>query len=493
MKENETMQMPFGWALFCILFLLISMVCSVLWFDIPVQVNLLLSIAVTLGVAYLNNGHKWQPLADAIDYGGKICIQPTIIMMLIGAVIASWIACGTVPMIIYWGLKIINPSWFPLTACLITAVVAIVIGSSWSAAGTVGVALMGIGLGLGISPGITAGAVISGAYLGDKMSPMSDTTNLAPAIAEADIFDHIKSMMCTTGPAFLIALAIYALLGLKYSAESVDSAMVSATLTAIESNFNMNILLLLPALAVIIMAVMKCPSIPTLLVSIGLAVAMAMIFQGGSIGVFANILQDGFHIESGLPEFDRLMNRGGIQPMMWTASLGILGMLYGAIMEKTGLLPVLLEKMKSLVKSTGGLITTVIVTCILLLAATASQTLPIVVGGRMYIGEFKKKDILPQVLSRTLEDSATLVSPLIPWSLCGAYMAGTLGVSVLEYLPYAFFCWLCPIIAIIYGYTGKFIWKTGEKKSQKTYRPLTEEEEAFLTAGKKAKPAVATA
>ena len=173
------------------------------------------------------------------------------------------------------------------------------------------------------------------------------------------------------------------------------------------------------------MAVLKCPSIPTLLVSIGIAVVLAMVFQGGTITSVSAVLQDGFSIDSGLPEFDRLMNRGGIQSMMWTASLGILGMLYGAIMEKTGLLPVLMEKMKALVKSTGGLITTVIVTCTLLLAATASQTLPIVVGGRMFIGEFKKKDLLPQVLSRTLEDSATLISPLIPWSLCGAYMAGT--------------------------------------------------------------------
>ena len=275
MKENENMQMSFGWALFCILFLLVSMVCSVLWFDIPIHVNLLLSIAVTLGVAYLNNGHKWQPLADAIDYGGKICIQPTIIMMLIGAVIGSWIVCGTVPMIIYWGLKIINPSVFLLTACFITAVVAIAIGSSWSAAGTVGVALMGIGMGLGVNPGMTAGAIVSGAYLGDKMSPMSDTTNLAPAVAEADLFDHIKSMMYTTGPAFLIALVVYALLGLNYSADSVDSEMVTATLTAIESNFSMNLLLLLPAAAVIVMAVLKCPSIPTLLVSIGIAVVLA--------------------------------------------------------------------------------------------------------------------------------------------------------------------------------------------------------------------------
>lgn len=480
MKEN-TMKMPFGWALFCILFLLVSMVLSVVWLDIPVHINLLCSIAVTLGVAYLNNGHQWKPLADAIDYGGKICIQPTIIMMLVGCVIGSWIASGTVPMIIYWGLKIINPSVFLLTACVITAIVAISIGSSWSAAGTIGIALMGIGLGLGVNPGMTAGAIISGAYLGDKMSPMSDTTNLAPAVAEADLMDHIKSMMVTTFPAFIIALVIYGILGLNHGSAGVDSAMVSSMLTAIEENFNMNILLLLPAVVVIVMAVLKCPSIPTLLVSILTAVILAMVFQGQNLTSITGILDSGFSVDSGLAEFDKLMNRGGLQSMLWTASLGILGMLYGAIMEKTGLLPALLEKMKPLVKSTGGLITTVIVTCTVLLAATASQTLAIVVGGRMYVSEFKKKDLLPQTLSRTLEDSGTIISPLIPWSLCGAYMAGTLGISTLEYLPYSFFCWLCPLIAILYGFTGKFLWKTGEKPSIKTYRPLTESEELALS------------
>lgn len=475
MNENSAVinekegKMSFGWALFCMGFLLVSMVCSVIWLDIPVHINLLTSIAVTLLVAYINNGHQWQPLADAIDYGGKICIQPTIIMMLIGCIIGSWIAAGTVPMIIYWGLKIINPSVFLLTACLITAIVAVSIGSSWSAAGTVGIALMGIGFGLGVNPGMTAGAIISGAYLGDKMSPMSDTTNLAPAVAEADLFDHIKSMMYTTVPAFIITLVAFGLMGLKYSADSVNAEIIEATMNAIDANFEMNILLLLPAVVVIVMALLKCPSIPTLLVSTLSAVLLAIFVQGENLTSITGILDGGYSINSGFAEFDKLMNRGGLQGMLWTASLGILGMLYGAIMEKTGLLPALLEKMKPLVKSTGGLITTVILTCTLLLAATASQTLAIVVGGRMYISEFKKKDMLPQVLSRTLEDSGTIISPLIPWSLCGAYMAGTLGVSTLEYLPYSFFCWICPIIAIIYGFTGKFVWKTGEKSSIKTY------------------------
>lgn len=470
--EQKTKDMPFGWALFCLAFLLCSMVASVLWLNIPVHVNLLISIAVTLGVAWLN-GKPWKELSAAIEYGGKILVTPTIIMMLIGCLIASWIASGTVPMIIYWGLKLINPSFFLMTACLICAICAVSIGSSWSTVGTVGIALIGIGAGLGIDPAMTAGAIISGSYLGDKMSPMSDTTNLAPAVAEADLFDHIKSMMYTTLPAFVISMVIYAVLGMRYSADGVNSQQVAATLAAIEQNFNMNPLLLLPPVIVIVMAVLKCPSIPTLLISTLAASLLAMVFQGQSLAAMTTILDSGFSIESGFADFDKLMNRGGLQSMLWTAALGMLGMLYGAIMEKTGLLTSVLEHMKPLVKNVGTLITTVVVSSTILLAATASQTLAIVVGGRMYVGEFKKKDLLPQVLSRTLEDSGTIISPLIPWSLCGVYMAGTLGVPTLSYLPYAFLCWLCPIIAIIYGFTGKFVWKTGEHPSQRTYREIS--------------------
>ena len=195
------------------------------------------------------------------------------------------------------------------------------------------------------------------------------------------------------------------------------------------------ILLLLPAVAVIVMAVCKCPSIPTLMVSTLVAVVLAMLVQGQTLSGILNILDSGFSIDTALPEFNRLVNRGGLQSMPWTAALGILGMLYGSIMEKAGLLEALLSKMDPLVKSTGGLVTAVVLTCTLLLMATASQTLAIVVGGRMYIGEFKKKNLLPQTLSRTLEDSGTIISPLVPWSLCGAYMAGTLGVSTMSYLP----------------------------------------------------------
>lgn len=469
MFQKENKDMPFGWAVFCLGFLFVSMIGSVVFkMNIPTHINLLASISITLLVAWLN-GKPWTELEKAIEYGGKICISPTVIMMLVGVLIASWIASGTVPTIIYWGLKLINPSFFLVTASILCAIVAIAIGSSWSTAGTVGVALMGIGMGLGINPAMTAGAILSGSYLGDKMSPMSDTTNLAPAVAEADLFDHIRSMMYTTGPAFVISLVIYAILGMRYNAGSVNNATVDAILNAIQSNFNMNPLVFLPPVVVIVMAVKKCPSIPTLVVSAVVASTIAVVVQGVGFAEILGILKNGFSIQTDFAEFDRLVNRGGLGAMLDTAALGLLGMLYGAIMDKTGMLTTILSHMKKLTNSVGSLITVVILANIILLATTASQTLAIVVGGRMFISEFRKKNLLPQVLSRTLEDSGTIISPLIPWSLCGVYMAETLDVSTISYLPFAFFCWLCPVIAIIYGFTGKFVWKTGEIKSQRTY------------------------
>lgn len=476
-KKNvtEERELTLPWALFCLAFLLVTMILSVSKIVVvPIHITLLTSMAVTIAVVSIAGRQPWDKIASYIEYGGKIAMQPTLIMMIVGALIGSWVACGTVPMIIYWGLRIINPSIFLVTACLVCLITALSSGSSWSTAGTVGIALMGIGSGLGINPAMTAGAIVSGAYFGDKMSPMSDTTNLAPAVAEADLFDHIKSMMYTSFPAIGIALIVYAVLGFGYSAKSVDSASVKLTMDTLAATFDMNILILLPPVLVIIMAAKKCPAVPTLLVAVASAAVLAIAFQGQSISSITTIMDTGFVSETGVAEIDTLLTRGGLQSMLWTASLGMLGMLYGAVLEKSGLLKVFLKSLHVFTKTVGGLVCTVVVACFGLQAATASQTLTIVVGGRMFIDEYKKKNMLPQTLSRTLEDAGTLSSPLIPWSLCGVYMTGTLGVSTFDYLPFALFCWLCPIIAIIYGFTGKFQWKTGEKPSKRTYAPVQE-------------------
>lgn len=452
----------------CILALVVIMLSLVLLIGGPAHIAVIISFAVTC-IILATQGFTWDDFMQYIEYGGKLAISPALIVMSIGLLVASWIACGTVPMIIYYGLKIISPAAFLTTTFIVCSIVALASGSSWSTGATVGVALMGVGYGLGINPAMTAGAIISGAYFGDKMSPLSDTTILAPSIAEGDLFDHIKSMLYTTTPSVIICLILYTVLGMSASGTAADSQVISDITNGISASYNMNLLLLIPPVVVLVMAAFKFPSLPTILASTTVACILALIFQGESLTSITNLLQDGYVSSTGIAQIDRLLSRGGLMSMMYTASLTLIGISYGGVLEKSGILEVVLEKVQGLFKTTGSLIATTVFSLWGLSFATASQYLTIVLGGRAFIGEFKKKDLLPQVLSRTLEDAGTLSSVLIPWNLCGAFFITTLGVEPWTYVPYAFFCWLCPIFAMIFGFTGKFVWKTGEIPSTKTY------------------------
>lgn len=333
------------------------------------------------------------------------------------------------------------------------------------------VALMAIGASLGVNPAMTAGAIVSGAYFGDKMSPLSDTTNLAPAMAEGDLFDHIKAMFYTTTPGYLIAAVAYLLLGLRYGSGAADMSVVSNTLAALDQAYNFNLLLWIPPILVILLAIKKVPALISLFISAVVAALIAIFVQGETVTSIMTIMDSGFVSDTGLPDIDRLLSRGGLASMNWTASLTMIIMPFGALLEDFSILEVLLNSLRRFTKSVGGLVTMVVLTCFGINLATASQYMSIVIPGRMYVAEFKKKNMLPQTLSRTLEDSGTLTSPLVPWNLCAVFMATTLGVSTMSYLPYAIFNWVVPIIAILYAQFGLFQWKTGQIKSNKTYDP----------------------
>ena len=455
-----------------VIFMAVAMASSVFLFSVPIHITLLtvIAFAVTL---LLIDGCPWNSITSAIEDAGKMALPPLFILYVIGAMIGAWIASGTVPLIIYWGLKIIHPSAFLATTAIVAGIVAMATGSSWSTAATVGVALMGVGAGLGIDPAMTAGAIVSGAYLGDKMSPMSDTTNLAPAVAEADLFDHIKSMCYTTIPGFVIAVAVFAVLGIR-SGGNADNETITNILLALDKSFTLSFLTLIPPAIVLTCAIAKVPSLITLAIATLVSVLLAVLMQGHSITSIAKIMDTGFVSEIGIAEIDRLLSRGGFQSMNWTCSLAILGIILGTILEKTGVLSVVLGTLHRFTKSVGGLVASTVVSVIGLNMLTASQYTSIVVGGRMFITEYKKKNMLPQTLSRTLEDAGTITSPLVPWNTCGVFMAGTLGVSTTSYAPYAVLCWIVPIITILYGFSNKFQWKTGEIPSKKTY-PLYEE------------------
>lgn len=457
-----------GAAIIIILYLVFSMSAAIFLLKEKMHVAMLSSLGVTILVLVIEKC-PWSKIEEAIVHGGKLMIPTALILYGIGALMGAWIASGTVPMIIYWGLKLVSPSMFLVTACLACIITSMATGSSWSAIGTAGVALMGVGFGLGINPAMTAGAIVSGAAFGDKMSPLSDTTNLAPAVAEGDLFDHIKAMIYTTGPGILIALVAFFIMGLNGSG-NVDSEAVTQILTSLESTFRLNLLTLIPPVLVLTLAILKKPAFPILLISGFTAALIAIVVQGFDVVAIAGIMQDGFVSQTGNANIDKLLSRGGLLGMNYTCSLGIIAMVYGGILERLGILEVCLEKMKFVGKSVGTLVCSTVIGCIIFNMVTASQYMSIILGGRLFIGEYKKKDLLPQTLSRTLEDAGTVTSLIVPWNVDGAFAAATLGVSVGAFLPFAVFNWVVPIIAIIFGVTNKFQWKTGEIPSTRTYR-----------------------
>lgn len=426
--------------------------------------HMTLMLATAFGaIVLMLSGMKWKRIEEGILYGCEIATLPMLILMLIGVLIPTLMACGSIPNLIYWGLHIISPKIFLPTVSIVCVIASLATGSSWTSAATFGVAAMGIGVGLGVPAPITAGAVISGAVVGDKLSPLSDTTNLASGIAEVNLFNHIKSMAYTTGPSFLIGLVLYTIIGFKYSSDVIDSAATEAILAGIENNYSVKglglILALIPFVMIVTMAFKKVSVIATMVSAALVACIIAMVMNGYSVLDMLSFMNFGYVGDSGNADIDSLLNRGGLQGMMYTVSLGYFGLGFGGLLEKTGILEVLLGKMTLLTKKQGNLILTHVISCILVNLLTASQYLSILLTGRLYVPAYDKLGIRRDIVSRTCEDAGTVTSPLVPWNMCGVYFAATLGVGTLTYLPYAFVAYLSPIIAIIYGYFNIFVWK----------------------------------
>ena len=433
----------------------------------PNQIALIIGAVVASTIGW-RNGQQWQQIENAIINGVTIALKPILILFCVGLLIGSWILSGTVPTMIYYSLLILDPAIFYAASCLICGIIALSIGSSWTVAGTVGIALIGAAAGLGLSVEITAGAIISGAYFGDKMSPLSETTNLAPAVAGTDLFSHISHMVWTTVPSIVIALVLYVIIGVNIDTNNSANDL-AVTMQLIQDNFTINPFMLLPVIILLIMAQKKLPPIPTILTGAFVGVVLALLFQQSAVlslagdtpnvflGLFKGTWQtlfDGFSLSSGNETLDDLMTRGGMSSMLNTVWLILCAMVFGAVMDHTGLLQCLVNYALSFVHSTGSLITTTILTCIGANIITSDQYISIVLPGRMYKMEFQNRNLDAKNLSRCLEDAGTMTSPLIPWNTCGAYMAGTLGVATFSYLPYCFFNLICPVIAVIYGYTN---------------------------------------
>ncbi|HRQ63466.1 MAG TPA: Na+/H+ antiporter NhaC [Xanthomonadaceae bacterium] len=432
------------------------------------QIALLLAMGIA-GLVGWKNGYRWEHIQDAMIHGLALGTGAMFILLAVGALIGTWILSGTVPTLIHYGLAILHPSFFYPATCLLCALVALSIGSSWTTAGTLGVALMGVAAGLGMSPEITAGAIISGAYFGDKMSPLSDTTNLAPASVGGELFSHIRHMTWTTGPSFLIALVLFVLFGLRADGSS-DATTLADLRDTIDSTFRVGIHLLVPLALVLWMAWRRTPAFPTIFLGALVGALFAVVFQPALTAEAAGneqlatpfallagswtALFDGFKLDTGSEALNELLQRGGMSSMLNTIWLIMCALSFGAVMERLGMLERLIRSILAAAKSTASLIIAVLLTAIGVNIVAADQYIAIVLPGRIYRMEFEKRGLAPVNLSRALEDAGTMTSVLVPWNTCGAYMAATLGVATFAYLPYAFFNLLSPLVAAALAIAG---------------------------------------
>jgi len=429
------------------------------------QIVLLLSSAVATIVG-LRMGRTWKQIQDGMVKSISSAMASILILLLIGSLAGTWLLSGIVPAMIYYGLNILNPTIFLFAACIVCAIVSVATGSSWSTIATIGIALLGIGKALGISEGLIAGAIISGAYFGDKMSPLSDTTNLAPAMAGTDLFTHIRYMTLTTVPSIALTLIIFLVIGFNLSAQG-NTGDVQAVLVAIEDKFNITPILFLVPVAVIFMIVRKVAAIPALLVGTLLGGLMAIIFQPQIVieisGDQSNYFRSTFiavmksmygsiEVVTSNEQVNSLLATSGMAGMLNTIWLIICAMIFGGVLEVCGMLERVAHEVISRAKSTASLINSTVGTCIFFNISASDQYMAIVVPGRMYADTYRERGLKPENLSRTLEDSGTVTSVLIPWNTCGATQASILGVATGVYAPFCFFNIISPLMTMIFGY-----------------------------------------
>ena len=465
--------MPKLWeALLTMALLIASLAIGIVIFGVDPHVPMFIGVMVAALMA-MHLGYKWDEIEKAMLDGIYKALQSVCILIIVGILIGVWIDSGVVPTMIYYGLQILKPSIFFVAALLICSITSLATGTSWGTMGTMGVALMGIGYGLGMSPAMTAGAVISGAYFGDKMSPLSDTTNLAPAMAGTDVMTHVKAMMLPTGIVYAVCLVAYGVMGaMQYHGGDADLSRVTEFSNALNAAyggvFHISPLLLLPPVIVIVAVAMKVPAIPGITLGIISGAILGIIMQPNcTLGSIFDYGMNGYSFTEDLSAMlaaslseetyatmTRLLESGGIMGMMFSVSMTIIAMMFGGIMDDTHQLEVIVNKLKTLAKGPAGLVTLTEVTCVLSNMTMPEQYISIVVPGRMYAEEYKKMGLHPSLLSASLEGAGTVTSALVPWNTCGVYIVSALGIGAAEYGIYAIFNWLMPIVTIACAFAG---------------------------------------
>ena len=452
-KVEKKAPVGFGKSALVFVFTFVFILSGILLFGTSAHMPLVLAgcVAAIVGVA---SGYKWSELEAGMSDTIKASAPAILIMLIIGMVIGTWMLGGIVPTMIYYGLTWISPKIFLVTACLLCTLVSTFTGSSWSTMGTVGVALMGVGSGLGVNPGMTCGAIISGAYFGDKMSPLSDTTNLAPAMAGTTVFSHMKHMVYTTTPSYIIAIIIYAVLGFSVVGENADLGTIDLYLETLSANFNISPWMLIPPICVLLMVIFKVPAIPGLLGVAALGGIFAMVFQGAHLSQVLASAYTGVSLDTGVEAINKLVNRGGLSSMLDTIALILIALAFAGIVERTGMVHSIVEKILTHAKSDKAMMTTAVFSTLFTNFATGVQYVALVLPGRMFRETFRERNLHPKNLSRILEDVGTLCAPFCPWSTDGAFILGTLGVATAQYAPFMFFAMFNPIMSLICIWSG---------------------------------------
>ena len=473
-KKSREPRMPKVWEALITLGLLIAVLAvGIVIYGADVHVPMFCGVCVAAIMA-LYLGHKWEDIEKMMMDGIYKALQSICILIIVGILIGVWINAGVVPTMIYYGLQLMHPTIFFIATLLICSITSLATGTSWGTMGTMGVALMGIGFGLGMNPGMTAGAILSGAYFGDKMSPLSDTTNLAPAMAGTDVMSHVKAMMLPTAITYVICIIFFGVLGVtQYHGGDADMSRVTEFANALNvaqgGVFHVNPILLLPPVVVIVAVAMKMPAIPGITLGIFVGAIVGLIFQPGQCdpGTLFKYGMNGFEFPEEVDAMlqaslsaetyetmNELLESGGILGMMNSVAMTIIAMMFGGIMEGTHQLEVIVNQLKKLAKGPAALVTLTEVTCVLSNMTMPEQYISIVVPGRMYAEEYRKMGLHPSVLSSALEGAGTVTSALVPWNTCGVYIRDTLSITVPEYAPFAMFNWLMPVINAACAWVG---------------------------------------
>ena len=443
-------------AIITFLGLVVIMSVGIVAFEVSPHIPMFIGV-IFASLMALRLGYKWDAVESMMITGISRAMQAILILMIVGMLVGAWILSGTIPTMIYYGLKLLSPSIFLVATVLICSVTSLATGTSWGTMGTMGLALMGIAAGLGVPVGPTAGAILSGAYFGDKLSPLSDTTNLAPAMAGTDVFSHVKFMMKATITAYVISLAFFGVYGFMHASNGhADTSQLDILMNGIKDNFNVNPILLLPPLVVILAIALKMPAIPGITLGVIVAAVMAPIFQKDvTLGSILNSAMSGYTMESGIESLDNLLTKGGLMGMAESILMTMIAMMFGGIMEATGQLNVIINAITKYVKSGPALIGVTELTCIASNVTMPEQYISILVPGRMYAPAYRKAGMHPAALSNALESAGTVTSPLVPWNTCAIYIKKTLGIQNTGiYAPWAIFNIAMPIVTFVFAFLG---------------------------------------